>query len=137
MLSAFRPGLAVLLTLLACPLAVRSATFGRVFPLLGGGADLALDEARGRVYLTSSNTNQLQIFSIAQQRFLAPILIDTLPLALAMSRSGKFLYIACYNASTLDVVDLDALAVTNRISLPARPEGVAVGRDERVLISTS
>src|SRR5437016_5491485 len=81
------------------------ATFGRVTPLVGGGADIVLDEARGRVYLSGSNTTQLQIFSIPQQRFLAPITVDALPLGMALARSGKFLYIACYNASTLDVVD--------------------------------
>jgi DNA-binding beta-propeller fold protein YncE len=113
------------------------ATFGRVTPLVGGAADIVLDEPRSRVYLSGSNTSQLQIFSIAQQRFLAPITVDALPLGIALARSGKFLYIACYNASSLNVVDLDALAVTSRISLPAKPEAVAVGRDGRVLISTS
>jgi uncharacterized protein (TIGR03437 family) len=34
------------------------------------------------------------------------------------------------------VIDLTAMAVTNRISLPANPQGIAVGSDERVLIST-
>jgi hypothetical protein len=60
--------------------------------------------------------------------------VDALPLGMALARSGKFLYIACYNASSLNVVDLDALAVTSRITLPAKPEAVAVGRDGRVLI---
>ncbi|HEV8148060.1 MAG TPA: hypothetical protein VGP79_16840 [Bryobacteraceae bacterium] len=114
-----------------------AATFGRVTPLVGGAADLMLDEPRSRVYLSGSNTSQLQIFSIAQQRFLAPITVDALPLGIALARSGKFLYVACYNASSLNIVDLDALAVTSRISLPAKPEAVAVGRDGRVLISTS
>ena len=136
MLSAVRHRFA-LLALAMCPAALSGATFGRVVPLVGGGSDIALDEARGRVYLTSSNTNQLQIFSIVQQRFLTPLTIDAFPLSIAISRSNKFLYVACYNATTLDVIDLDALTVTNRVSLPAKPEGVAVGKDERVLISTT
>jgi uncharacterized protein (TIGR03437 family) len=134
MLSAVR---LALLALAIPPASLICATFGRVVPLIGGGSDIVLDEARGRVYLTSSNTNQLQIYSIAQQRFLTPLVIDAFPLSAAISRSGKFLYVACYNATTLDVIDLDALTVANRISLPAKPEGVAVARDERVLITTT
>ena len=51
-----------------------------------------------------------------------------------MSRSGQYLYVTCYADSVVDVIDLTALTVTNRISLPAKPEGIAVaGSDERVL----
>jgi uncharacterized protein (TIGR03437 family) len=112
------------------------ATFGSVVPLVGGAADIALDETRGRLYLVNSSQNRVEVYSIAQRRFLSPIPTDTLPLAEAMSRNGKFLYVASYEGSSLNVIDLDKLAVTNRVTLPAKPQGVAVGADERVLIGT-
>src|SRR5262249_16918395 len=37
----------------------------------------------------------------------------------------------------IDVIDLDALSVSKRVALPAKPEGIAVARDGRVLISTT
>ncbi len=105
--------------------------------MLGGGSDIVLDEPHNRLYLTSAATNQLQVYSLAQNKFLSPIATDTEPLAAAMSRSGNYLYVACYADSVVDVIDLTALAVTNRISLPSKPEGIAVASDERVLISTT
>ncbi|MBK5291297.1 MAG: hypothetical protein JJE04_06445 [Acidobacteriia bacterium] len=105
-------------------------------PVVGGAADLVLDEARNRLYLVNSNRNQVEVYSIPQRRFLNPIPVDEQPLAAEMSRSGNFLYVASHLGSALLTIDLETLAVVNRVSLPARPEGVAVGYDERVLIST-
>jgi uncharacterized protein (TIGR03437 family) len=123
--------------LAASGLALHAATFGRVVPLLGGGSDIVLDESHNRLYLPSSATNQVQVYSLAQNKFLSPIPTDTEPIAAAISRSGQFLYVTCYAASVVDVIDLTALTVTNRISLPSQPEGIAVASDERVLISTT
>src|ERR1022692_4669219 len=99
-------------------ISLHAATFGRVVPLLGGGSDIVLDEQHSRLYLTSAATNQLQVYSLAQNKFLSPITTDSEPLAAAISRSGQFLYVACYSSSVVDVIDLTSLAVTNRISLP-------------------
>src|SRR5277367_3171963 len=123
--------------LAGCGIALHAATFGKVVPLLGGGSDIVLDEAHDRLYLTSSATNQVQVYSLAQNKFLSSIPTDTEPLAAAISRSGQLLYVTCYASSVVDVIDLTALTVTNRISLPSKPEGIAVASDERVLISTT
>ena len=112
-----------------------SATFGTVVPLVGGATDMVLDNDRQRIYFVNV-PNQIQTYSIAQRRFLAPIRTDDLPLAAAMSRSGRFLYVTCHNASSINVIDLETLTIVRRVSLPARPEGIAVGFDERVLITT-
>jgi uncharacterized protein (TIGR03437 family) len=125
-----------LVALLLCILPVRAATFGRIVPLVGGATDIALDEGRGRVYLTSSLQNLVQIYS-TQGQVMGKIQTDATPISAALSRNGKLLYVTCYDAATLDVIDLDALVVTAHVALPAKPEGVAVGNDERVLISTT
>jgi uncharacterized protein (TIGR03437 family) len=122
---------------LLCILPAHTATFGRIVPLVGGASDIALDEVRGRVYLTSSLQNLVQVYSLQRQTFLITISTDQTPLSSALSRDGKFLYVTCYDSAAMDVIDLDALAVVTRVSLPARPEGVAVGSDGRVLISTT
>jgi len=113
-----------------------AATFGTTVAITGGAADLVLDEARGRLYLVSSTRNRVEVYSIPQRRFLNTVLTEELPLAAAMSRSGRFLYVTAHTSAALMVIDLETLSVVNRISLPARPEGVAVGYDERVLITT-
>ena len=112
------------------------AAYGTVVPVIGGASDLVLDDVRGRLYLTNTSRNQLEVYSIAQRRFLNAIRTDSTPLSAAMSRDGRFLYVTAYDASSLNIIDLNTLALIGRVTLPAKPEGVAVGLDERVLIST-
>src|SRR5262245_54602046 len=112
-----------------------AATFGTVTGALGA-ADLVLDEGRGRLYLINSNLNRVQVYSIAQRAFLPSVTVGTRPLAGAISRDGKFLYVTSYDQASLNVIDLDRSTVTRRVSLPANPEGVAVGADGRALITT-
>src|ERR1051326_4484203 len=113
-----------------------AATFGTVVPVLGGASDLVLDEGRGRLYLVNTSQNRVDVYSLQQRRLLNPIKTDNGPLSAAISRNQKFLYVTALNASALDIIDLDALSLATHVALPAQPEGVAVGADERVLIST-
>src|SRR5579871_2616406 len=126
-----------LVVFLACALCSWGATFGRVTPLCGGASDLVLDETRNRIYLTSSVQGVIQVYSLQQQNFLSTIQTDQTPLSVALSRDAKSLYVTCYDGSSLDVIDLNALTVVKRMILPAKPEGVAVGSDGRVLITTA
>ena len=86
--------------------------------------------------MVNSTANRIDVYDTAQRRFLSPIATDTLPVAGALSRNGKSLYVVCYSASTMDVIDLDSAAITKRVSVPAPPEGIAVGADDRALITT-
>lgn len=112
-----------------------AATFGTAIPVVGGVTDMVLDSARNRLYLVGV-PDKVDVYSITQRRTIATIRTDSLPLAAAMSRDGKFLYVVAHNASALNVIDLESLGIVKTVNLPARPEGVAVGNDERVLIST-
>jgi uncharacterized protein (TIGR03437 family) len=116
---------------------LHAATLGRTVAVPGGASDLVLDERRARVYLIASAQNQVQIYSTQRQTFDSPIFTDQTPLAAAISRDGKVLYVACYDSSLVDVIDLDTLAIINRVGLPARPEAIAVAADGRVLITTT
>src|ERR1700686_192642 len=93
-----------LIALALCILPGRAATFGRIVPLVGGATDIALDEGRGRIYLTSSLQNLVQIYS-TQGQFVARIQTDATPISAALSRDAKLLYVTCYDAAALDVID--------------------------------
>src|SRR5205823_136698 len=82
------------------------ATFGTVVPVIGGASDVVLDEARGRLYLVNTNQNRIEVYSIQQRRLLTPVKTDGNPLAAAMSRSGRALYVTSRDASALDIIDL-------------------------------
>ena len=134
--------MSVLRPLFLCVLSVLpslGATFGTVVAHPQSLADLALDEARKRIYLVDTYSNQVDVYSTASN---PPALVTTIntsatPLAIAMSRSGKSLYVACYSDSALDIIDLTSATFSKTsVSLAANPEGVAVGSNELVLIST-
>jgi uncharacterized protein (TIGR03437 family) len=134
--------MSVLRPLCVCILSVLpswGATFGTVVPHTQPIADLVLDAARKRIYLVDTYSSQVDVYNTASN---PPTLLTTIntsatPLAIAMSRSGKSLYVACYTASTLDIIDLTSATFSKTsVSLGANPEGVAVGSNELVLIST-
>jgi len=121
-------------------LAAFSATFGTVIPSQAAASysDILLDEPRQRLYLVNSAANRIEVWSTQQRQYLASIRTDTLPVSVALSPNNNLLYVTAYTSSSLNIIDLtkSTPAVSGRIGLPASPEGVAVGRDGRVLITT-
>lgn len=141
----------LLLALLAAPfhgwgqVGSQDATFGSVVGpitqggvnyLIGGASDLVLDEARGRLYLVNTGQRRVEVYSLAQRRFLTTIQTDATPLSAALARDGSTLYVTCFDGAALNLIDLEQLALVRKVGLPAKPEGLAVGADERVLITT-
>ncbi|MBZ2177748.1 MAG: hypothetical protein ACK58M_03650 [Acidobacteriota bacterium] len=129
----------VLLALVALVLPGQAATLGTVINITGGASDLVLDDTRGLLYLVRpAPYNRIDIFSVTQRRVLSSVLTDALPLSAALSRDGNILYVTCHDGSSLNIIDTRANppAVVQKVSLPAKPEGVAVGADGRVLITT-
>ena len=128
-----------LLYFLALQTAVLSAaTFGTVVSKTGGAAysDIALDEARGKLYLVNPAASTIDVYSITQKTFLSSISVPGQPVAEAMSRSGNYLYVTAYASSALYQINLNTDSVVSTITVPYHPQGVGVGADERVLITT-
>ncbi len=115
-----------------------AATFGTVVTLPGGASDIVLDEPRGALYLVNPGASRIDVYSLSRRTFLTGIRTAATPVNAALSRDGRTLYVTCYDGSSLDIVDLTLAAprVTRSLNLPAKPEGVAVGGDGRVLITT-
>src|SRR5450432_1355845 len=135
-MPAFRP----LLLLLVGVLPSLGATFGTVVAHAQPLADLAVDEARKRLYIVNTASNQVEVYSTASNppKLSATIKTDSTPLAIAMARSGQSLYVACYGSSALDIVDLNsATFATRSVALGAAPQGLAVGFNEKVLMGTA
>jgi uncharacterized protein (TIGR03437 family) len=133
------PLLRALVVLAIAILPSSAATFGTVVTHTQPIADLQLDEARRRLYVLNTAANTVEVYSTTTNppRLTNTVKTDSTPLSIAMSRSGRFLYVACYAASSLQIVDLSTTTFTSRsVTLPASPEAVAVGFNETVLIST-
>src|ERR1043166_6574419 len=81
-----------------------AATFGTVVAHAQPLADLAIDEARRRLYVINTASNQVEVYAtnVNPPRQTNIVKTEATPLAIAMSRSGRYLYVACYDASALD-----------------------------------
>src|SRR5215813_2592310 len=111
------------------------ATFGEVVALGGTPSDLVLDEGRTRLYLVNSSANRIDIYDYSIKAVVGSYGVGQQPLAAAISMDGNYLYVTNNGSSTLSVIDLQTELTTMTVSLPAKPEGVEVGADGRVLIS--
>ena len=136
-MSVSRP-LLVVLSALPC----LAATFGTVVPHTPALADLAIDEARKRLYVVNTIASTVEVYAtnVNPPRLTNSIKTDATPLSLALSRetpNPRYLYVACYDGSTLDIIDLNSANFSSvSKQLDAKPEGVAVGYNGIVLVST-
>ena len=119
----------------AIPAQSTGATFGEIVPLGGTPSDLVLDELRGRIYIVNDKAGRVDIYSIPEKKVTGSIKVGSTPLAAAISMDSGFLYVTNNVSSTLSVIDLGQDIVVQTATLPARPQGVEVGMDGRVLIS--
>jgi YVTN family beta-propeller protein len=119
-----------------CQAQTSGATFGDVIRLGGTPSDIVLDEARGRLYLVNSSTNQVNIYDYNNNGLIGSISVGSTPVAAARSMDGHYLYVSNNVSASLSVIDLTTSAVIQTVSLPGNPEGVEVGADGRALITT-
>ncbi len=119
-------------------------TFGRVVSLGGHASDLALDEARGVIYVANFTANRIEVISLADLSRRTSMAVAAQPGSLALSPDGRYLLVThCSNFAPpatafndMTVIRLDNGA-RQTFFLPAPPLGVAFTRDNRALLVTS
>ena len=99
---------------------------GQVFPIPTGPngeglQDIVLDELRGRVYVTNSAYNRIDVFDTKKQRFVAPIPVGQLPHQMALATDGTTLYVGNIGGESISIVDLDLGRVVDNVQFPAIP----------------
>lgn len=90
-----------------------------------GLQDLVLDEARGRLYITNSGYNRIEVFDTRQQQFLAPISVGQLPHQMAMGTDGNTLYVGNTGGESISIVDLNLQQVVGSVAFPPIPRNGA------------
>jgi DNA-binding beta-propeller fold protein YncE len=83
--------------------------------------DLLLDEPRGKLYITNSGYNRIEVFDTNQQQFLNPIPVGQMPHQMAMSTDGSTLYVGNTGGESISMVDLDQGRVVGSVVFPAVP----------------
>ena len=77
-----------------------AGTFGTVVPIGGEGADLALDEARGFLYVADFTANRIDVMSLATNQIQTSINVPAQPSSVALSPNGHWLLVGCYGNNT-------------------------------------
>lgn len=90
-----------------------------------GLRDIVLDEKRGRVYISNSAYNRIEIFDTVKQRFLDPIDAGQFPQNLALSLDGDTLYVANVGGESIQLIDLASLSAVGNIEFPPTPRNGA------------
>ncbi|MBZ5596071.1 MAG: hypothetical protein LAP39_27830 [Acidobacteriia bacterium] len=121
-----------------------AATFGSVVPIGGHAADIALDEARGALYVANFGAARIDVVSLAKRAAASSIHVAPFPGSLSLSPDGRFLVVAHFgnfqapssSANALTVIDLVSQG-QQTLALGDPPLGVAFGADGRALVVTT
>src|SRR5688572_8031058 len=125
------------LALAACASSVFAAvswagTFGKIVPIGGHASDIALDEARGVLYVANFTANRIEVMSLSDHSIQRSMNVASQPASLALSPDGKFLVVAHYGNFQTPNSPNNAITVINlvtgsrqTIGMGAPPLGVA------------
>ncbi len=122
-----------------------AGVFGTVVPIGGEGADLALDEARGVLYIANFTANRIDVMSLANSQIQTSINVPAQPSSLSISMDGHWLVVGQYGNNTppataqngLTLIDLNNHYAQQNFALGNAPLGVSFGVDGNVLVVTT
>lgn len=133
-------------TVLAATLAASAwgGTFGTVVSIGGEASDLALDEARGVLYIADFTGNRIDVMSLASNTIQTSIPVAAQPNSIAVSPDDHYLVATNFGnaaapgspTNALTVIDLTTQGVQT-FSLGNPPIGVAFGADGLALVVTT
>jgi len=125
--------------------AALAGTFGTVVSIGGQTADLALDEARGVLYVANFTANRIEVMSLATNTVKTSLNVAAQPSSVALSKDGHWLVVAHYGNNTapaspnngLTLIDLTNNNTRQTFALGNPPLGVAFGFDNKALVVTT
>ncbi len=83
--------------------------------------DMVLDEPRGKLYMSNSGFNRIEVFDTRRQKLIEPIEVGQLPHAMAMTPDGSTLYVGDSGGESITVVDLESQKLSGKIDFPPIP----------------
>src|ERR1700681_3673604 len=120
-------------------------TFGRVVSIGGQASDIALDEARGVLYVANFTANRIEVMSLANNTIQTSINVAAQPGSISLSPDGRYLIVAHFGnnlapaspTNVLTLIDLTANNAKQTFALGNPPLGTAFGADGRALVVTT
>ncbi|MBI1899106.1 MAG: hypothetical protein HYS04_21610, partial [Acidobacteria bacterium] len=122
------------------------ATFGKVIPIGGHAADIALDERRGVLYIANFAGSRIDVLSTSDHALRAPIRVKAQPNSLALSPAGRYLVVTHFpdppaapalppTGAGVTILDLEA-GGRRELVLKNKPLAVAFGNGSKALLVT-
>jgi uncharacterized protein (TIGR03437 family) len=119
-------------------------TFGKVVAIGGHASDLALDEARGVLYVANFTANRIEVMSLADYSIQTSMNVAPQPGSIALSPDGRYLVVAHFGnfeapntpRNALTVIDLNG-GGKQTFALGSPPLGVAFGLNNLALVATT
>jgi uncharacterized protein (TIGR03437 family) len=139
-----KPFIRALVALAALAGSLGAATLGRVVPIGGQGADLALDESRGVLYIANYTANRIEVMSLANRTIQTSMNVPSQPSSIALSPDGRYLVVAHFgnfappasSGNGLTVIELET-GSRQTFAMGNAPLGVAFGLDNQALVVTT
>lgn len=83
--------------------------------------DLLVDNRRGRVYITNSGKNRVEVYDFRNRKLLPPIEAGQLPRSMAMTSDGSLLYVANFGGEWISLIDLSTGQAVGKVDFPLVP----------------
>ncbi len=87
------------------------------FPVSATLSEVVYDQSRQRLYAADYNTNIVDVFDLAGQKYLTPITVGNSPQGLAITPDSTTLAVTNGADDTLSIVDLTGVTATKTVSL--------------------
>jgi len=87
------------------PGAVQYLSSVKVYPITGGLGSVIYDQPRQRLYISNTDHNQVEIFSLGSQTWLPPVRVGNSPTSLSLSPDGTKLVALNSTDGTISVID--------------------------------
>ena len=120
------------------------ATLGKVVPLGGLAADIALDEGRRVLYAANYTANRIDVVSLSDFSVRTSMNVAQQPSSLSLSPDGRYLVVTHFSPQSAPITSNNALTVidlntNNRqtFTLSSAPLGVQFGLDGKALLVTT
>ncbi len=122
-----------------------AGTFGKVVSIGGEASDLALDEARGVLYIANFTANRIDVMSLASNTIVNSINVADQPNSISLSPNGRWLVLTHFGnnaepaspSNALTLIDLSSNNTIQTFVLGNPPLGAAFGSDNKALVVTT
>ena len=92
--------------------AFRYANSVQVYPIAGVLQDILYDSSRKRLYISNEDHNRIEVFDLATNEFLSPIVVGNSPTSIALTPDQQTLAVLNATDGTISVIDLLKMQVT-------------------------